>query len=156
MFASTDEQMEFQLSDLGLLSALAAFDDCVTKPAMHASTTTLEIVSISPRAGERVTPDTVVTVTVRYKVADWQAGQYFLMLQYAARDGLTVGGSFASDVKVELPSAEAELSVSAPLKYVVRYGPIASPLKTWVYLNRRTEPTVSTVVAVAGPIQYTE
>jgi len=92
---------------------------------------------------------------LNYSVADFVPGEYFVIAQVETADeGATTDGDFPNELYPVLSTPKGQLRLFFPLKYVWDTPTIKHPLAIWFYLNKRSSPTASMVVAKAGPVQY--
>jgi hypothetical protein len=118
------------------------------------TTTSLSLSSVSPGPGEAVGPRTVILADLDYSVAGFVPGQYFLIAQVETKEpGRSTDGDFPSQYP-ELKAAKGRQRFSFPLKYVWDHPEVKRPFVVWFYLNRKTAPHRSTVVAKAGPLTF--
>ena len=123
--------------------------------APRAVTGTLEILSVTPTSGTRVTKDSVIVAELSYTIDGFEPGQFFLMVQAATKDPLmTTGGSFpATDLPV-LTTPTGKLRFSYPMRYLWASSEVQKPFKIWFYMNRNIHPQGSLVVAKSAPLDY--
>ena len=124
-------------------------------PAPRAVTGTLEILSVTPTSGTRVTKDTVIVAELSYTIDGFEPRQFFIMVQAATKNPLmTTGGSFPAGDMPVLTAAAGKLRFSYPLRYLWASSEVQKPFRIWFYLNRNIHPQGSLVVAKSAPLDY--
>lgn len=119
----------------------------------------LELVKIEPAPSAQVDSQTTLRATLRYTIKDDEPepGQYFAMIVFdSTTPGQTIKVGDARDAgEVELEQTSGELKITYPLSLVIGKDDIAMPLRFRFYLNQRSSPYESRVIARTQDVSYT-
>ncbi len=123
-------------------------------PAAEAKST-LTLSSVTPAAGGFLSEDSVVEADLAYSIGGFDArSEYLVMAQVERSQGGTTDGTFPRSSYPIIKSATGRLRFSFPVRHVWHRPEMKRPLVVWFYLNRRTSPRESVVIAMAGPVRY--
>lgn len=112
------------------------------------------LLALEPPAGSTVDASTVLRATLSYELPPDAPGSYFVMAQFATQtEGATFDGKYPGPYP-RLRKPQGEVSVRFPMHYVLNHRVLATPIQVWFYLNYRTEPGRSRVVARTGPFGF--
>jgi hypothetical protein len=99
----------------------------------------------------------VVAADLVYSIAGFRRSrEYLVMAQVERTQGGTTDGTFPRSSYPILTMPNGRLHFSFPVKHVWTRPEMKRPLVVWFYLNERTAPRESVVLAMAGPVQYQE
>jgi hypothetical protein len=121
------------------------------------ATASLELVGVTPLAGEQVSKDSIVVADLSYSVTGFSAGQFLIMAQAETTDpATTTDGSFPSSEYRVLEADSGRVSFSFPIRHVWDEARVKRPLRIWFYVNqlKSLNPRVSRVIGKAGPVEY--
>lgn len=135
------------------VAACGCAGNAVVVPPMGSGS--LELISLEPMPGSRVGRSDVVNARLSYSLPPGFAGEYFLVAQFATTQaGRTSDGSFPATDRPMLSARSGLVDFAFPLHHVLGHLEIATPLEMWFYMNIRTGPEKSNVVARAGPYRF--
>lgn len=120
-----------------------------TNPA----TTTLHLLSVTPKRGSSVTAGTAIVVTVQYSVHDFKPGRFFITPQFAMTTaGMTTNGNFKGFPLI--PSAVGRARLCFPMHAVWRSPGVQRPFRMRFLLNRGYGRDVSEPVASTNVLKF--
>jgi hypothetical protein len=120
-------------------------------------TARLELKSLSPAAGTQLSKGSVIVATLAYQVVGRPKGALFLIVQAATdKHGETMVDRFSAEKFPTLSEAQGTVELSFAVAHVWEMARIRHPLKLWFYINERTGPKTSVVIATVGPIEFAE
>jgi len=116
---------------------------------------TLNLVTVTPSSGERVSKTTVVVAELAYSVTGFRKGRFYVTAQVATDDPKrTTSGRMPPARHVKLKATEGRLSLAFPVESVWDMPGIRRPLRIWFYLHETTGHGRSRVIAMTGPTDY--
>jgi uncharacterized GH25 family protein len=119
----------------------------------------LELLDIEPASGAVVGVQTRLHATLRYQIydRDFEPSQYFAMIQFDSTiPGKTMMmGTDGNTGHAEIEQAGGTIQIEYPLDFVIGSNDIAKPLRFRLYLNRRSGPDQSRVIARTRVVSYT-
>lgn len=141
-----------------LLTAAILGAGCIQSETVDVSTpskASLELVSMNPAPGSRISRDTVLTATLKYQVEQFQA-QRFIVMVTAATTGSTRTMGKGSDIDQPLlTSASGTVTVTYPLRHLWDDPTAARPFQVWFSINQLFGTMgASAAAARIGPFQY--
>jgi hypothetical protein len=123
-----------------------------------ASEATIELLRVTPTPGSRVSRDTVIVAELSYRVDDFEAGRFFVMVQAATIEPeVTTMGKGTNIQQPILREAHGTVTLSYPLRHLWDEPTVAKPFEVWFCLNQRIGSLGASVTATKiGPFRYVQ
>lgn len=109
---------------------------------------------VDPANGGAVDADSIVVVEVDYRVADFQPGEFGLMMYFPALVSAT--SPLGPEGRYELQKGSGRVRLCVPLREIYATPRLRWPLQMYVSLNRRQENVSSRFSAMFAPVADSE